>query len=489
MRVDALLRHVLLVQVEVEFLIVILPPGELRIDEHFLDTPVRQQLGLQLLRPLIEFVVVVAVHPDAVGAGTLADVITEPLVLQSVDAPAAASQFQCLAYHIGFQCIGETAVPGFLLEINLHTGTPGAVDGSMKLPDFLEPAEVGLHTFHQSVHLLEGAAIGKVGVGIEHHLLITGEVTAFVHLLYEKPQAAAQRLVHNGFHRLLIGIRTEYLIVSSFPFSPSFQFVGQQKNGQTETQQQQQAYSPAPTAQKTDENRVAAGEINGETSENPSRPCFECLRQPRQDKTPFLPRNPPHQSYLLNHRRNKEQRHHQGNSQIDDHYRCKVLQVEPYPLVKEENDNKRTHRSEGCRQHRQEGLEITPMQNVVGHDNGAVYHQIQRDSDTRQRIKLHLKSEEVVEDKCHRYIYSQAGNYQKKIFQLTSNEPYKYKQDEYRQTGTEVNLVQFFPYVLGRIIAGMHFISDRKYLPNSFHLVHHGTVQLQLVGSFFRSNG
>ena len=38
------------------------------------------------------------------------------------------------------------------------------------------------------------------------------------------------------------------------------------------------------------------------------------------------------------------------------------------------------------------------MQNVVGHDNGAVYHQIQRDSDTRQRIKLHLKSEEVVED-------------------------------------------------------------------------------------------
>ena len=40
---------------------------------------------------------------------------------------------------------------------------------------------------------------------------------------------------------------------------------------------------------------------------------------------------------------------------------------------------------------------------------------IQRDSDTRQRIKLHLKSEEVVEDKCHRYIYSQAGNYQKKI--------------------------------------------------------------------------
>ena len=62
------------------------------------------------------------------------------------------------------------------------------------------------------------------------------------------------------------------------------------------------------------------------------------------------------------------------------------------------------------------------MQNVVGHDNGTVYHQIQRDSDTRQRIKLHLKSEEVVEDKCYRYIYSQAGNYQKKIFQLTSNE-------------------------------------------------------------------
>ena len=66
---------------------------------------------------------------------------------------------------------------------------------------------------YQRQHLLEGAAIGKVGVGIEHHRLITGEVTAFVHLLYEKPQAAAQRLVHNGFHRLLIGIRTEYLIV------------------------------------------------------------------------------------------------------------------------------------------------------------------------------------------------------------------------------------------------------------------------------------
>ena len=60
--INALLRHPLLVEVEIEFLVVVFPPRELRADVYLLDAPVAQQLCFQPLGPLIQFVVVVAVH-------------------------------------------------------------------------------------------------------------------------------------------------------------------------------------------------------------------------------------------------------------------------------------------------------------------------------------------------------------------------------------------------------------------------------------------
>ena len=96
--VYALLRHALFVQIEVELLIVILPPRELRLDKHLLDTAVRKQHFLQFLGPGIEFIVIIAVHLDAIGACTLTDIIAEPLVLQAIHIPATPAQLVYLAY-------------------------------------------------------------------------------------------------------------------------------------------------------------------------------------------------------------------------------------------------------------------------------------------------------------------------------------------------------------------------------------------------------
>ena len=65
-RLNGFLRHPGFVQVEVEFLIIIFPPGIFRVDQYFLDTAVGEEFLLQLFRPGIQFVVVVAIHFDAV---------------------------------------------------------------------------------------------------------------------------------------------------------------------------------------------------------------------------------------------------------------------------------------------------------------------------------------------------------------------------------------------------------------------------------------
>ena len=75
-----------------------------------------------------------------------------------------------------------------LLEIDTDTGTAGIVNGSMELLDFLETAEISLHTFHQSIHLLQSTTIRQIGIGIQHYFLVTGEVTALIDFLHKKAQ-------------------------------------------------------------------------------------------------------------------------------------------------------------------------------------------------------------------------------------------------------------------------------------------------------------
>ena len=180
------LRHPPFVQIEIEFRVIILPPGEIGTDGHFPDTAVGQQLFFQLFRLCIQLVIIVPVHFHPKRARILTHVVTESLVLQSVDAPVAAAQLKSLTYHIRFQCIGKTAFLVFFREINMDGCPAGTLYRGLKLPDFLKSAQIGFHLLNQCIHLFQCTSIRQIGIGVEHHLFIAGKVTPFVYLLHKQ---------------------------------------------------------------------------------------------------------------------------------------------------------------------------------------------------------------------------------------------------------------------------------------------------------------
>ena len=131
------------------------------------------------------------------------------------------------AYHIGLERIGEAAMLVVFFEIDAERGTAGVVDRDMELAYLPETAQIGLHALHQRIHLLQRAAIGQGGIGIEHHFFVTGEITAFVHLLHKQSQRAAQCFVHDGFDVLLIYRRAESLVIQFHPTAIPLQLFGQ----------------------------------------------------------------------------------------------------------------------------------------------------------------------------------------------------------------------------------------------------------------------
>ena len=85
----------------------------------------------------------------------------------------------------------------------------------------------------------------------------------------------------------------------------------------------------------------------------------------------------PSQSNLLNHRRYEEQGNQQGYTQVNDDHCRKILQVQPYLLVEEEDDDQCADGGQRSCQHRHESLQVTPPQDMVGHDDDVVYHQVE----------------------------------------------------------------------------------------------------------------
>ena len=52
---------------------------------------------------------------------------------------------------------------------------------------------------------------------------------------------------------------------------------------------------------------------------------------------------------------------------------------------------------------------------MVGHHDDIVYHQIQRNGNPCQRIKLHLHPQCVIEDESNGQVNGQAGDYQEQV--------------------------------------------------------------------------
>ena len=198
--IDVLLCHTFPVEVKVELLIIVFPIREIRVYYNFLDPSVSQQFGFQLLSPFIQFIVIVSIHLHLERTGSLTHIITEPLILQTVYPPTASTQLQGFADNICFQCIGETAILMLFGKIDINITTTGTVHRSLELFDFLKLTQINLHLFNQFIHLLQRTAVRKIGMNIQYHFFVPGEITAFVYLLDKQAQTASQCFVHNRFH-------------------------------------------------------------------------------------------------------------------------------------------------------------------------------------------------------------------------------------------------------------------------------------------------
>src|SRR5699024_11959023 len=108
----------------------------------------------QPLRPIRKFVVMIPLQFHTESAGTLTHIVTESLILQTIYAPATASQSQCLTDYISFQSIRESAPLIFFCKINLNISLTRIIDIRLKLPNFLEIAQISFHPLYQHIHLL-----------------------------------------------------------------------------------------------------------------------------------------------------------------------------------------------------------------------------------------------------------------------------------------------------------------------------------------------
>ena len=197
----------------------------------------------------------------------------------------------------------------------------------------------------------------------------------------------------------------------------------------------------------------------------------------------------PLQTDFLYHRRHEEQGHQQRDAQVDNHHRRKVLQVQAYLLVEEEDDDQRPDGGQRGRQHRHERLQVAPSQDMVGHDDDVVYHQVQRDGDARQRIKLDFQPQRIIQDDGHGNVHRQPGHYQEEIPQVARNHRHEQQQDQHGDSRTEINRVQLLRDVFRGIIARMDFVSGRHHgLRFGYHLPDL-LRQGQLVGRFRGGDG
>ena len=130
-----------------------------------------------------------------------------------------------------------------------------------------------------------------------------------------------------------------------------------------------------------------------------------------------------------------------------------------------------------------------PVQDVVCHDDGGVYHQIERHGDACQRIELHFQLEDVIENHGHADVHRQAGYDEEEVAQPPRDEPDESQQDEHRQSRTPVNLVQLLADVFRGIITRMYLVAGRQDALQRFHLVHYLRGQAQLVGALLRRDG
>ena len=74
---------------------------------------------------------------------------------------------------------------------------------------------------------------------------------------------------------------------------------------------------------------------------------------------------------------------------------------------------------------------------MVGHHNGIVYDYPERDSNSGQRIKMHLELKDVIKDERNEDIGNEADSDDKQVFEFPAYKKHKEKKQDYRKDCTE----------------------------------------------------
>ena len=195
---------------------------------------------------------------------------------------------------------------------------------------------------------------------------------------------------------------------------------------------------------------------------------------------PFL------QPETLDQRRDQEKGNRQRDRQVNDNHGREILQVQPDLLIEEEDDHQRADRGQRRRQDREEGLPVVPVTDMVGHHDRVINHETQGNGDARQRIKLYLQPQQVIEDHGDTKIHRQADHDQEQVAGFPGDDPHEQQQDQDREARPQVDRIQLLLDIFRRVVADVHFITGRQALTQVGHRLLHLLGQAQLVGGLLR---
>src|SRR5690606_36655790 len=129
--------------------------------------------------------------------------------------------------------------------------------------------------------------------------------------------------------------------------------------------------------------------------------------------------------YLFDQCRDEQESHEQGYHKVD-HYHCReILQVEAYPFIQQEDHGKCADGGDRGGQDRHKSIPVPLVHDMVGHDDGIVDDQAQRDGDAGQGEQLYLQFEQVIEDGGDGQVNEKAGGDQEKVTPVACDQQYE----------------------------------------------------------------
>ncbi len=195
---------------------------------------------------------------------------------------------------------------------------------------------------------------------------------------------------------------------------------------------------------------------------------------------------PQAQSDLAYERRHEEQCHEEAHGEVDDHHGYEVLKIEAHLLLEEEHDAESADSGERGSHDGGERTQITLVRYMVGHDYDIVDYEVERDGDARQRVKLYLNAEKIVEDHSYGEVDHKRDGDHHHVAEIERDERDESKQDDKRQPGTEIYLRQLALDLLGGVVSHAHLVAPGHVGAQRLHACPYLLGEFQLIGILLR---